>query len=175
MNTMKHRLLLSLITLFSFTWLQPLIAEEASTLQESEKDIFRIVVNTDEEVHGFRAWNDEEEMYQRIKRNFTKVFEKMEWPVTLKFHRWSANIPDEGLELRVWFKSLEEETLDDLVFRAWVNLWVDGEKVKDFGIIKVTTYPRPGRNTYDTLEENVALAGEDIAKKLNKQWFNKSD
>lgn len=175
MNKLNPRILPSLIILISFVWLYPLTAEEDLSNQETGKEVFRIVVNTDEEVQGFRAWNDEEEMYQRIKRTFTKVFEKMEWPVTLKFHRWSANIPDEGLKLRVWFKSLEEETLDDLVFRAWVNLWVDGEKVKDFGIIKVTTYPRPGRNVYDTLDEIVALAGEDIAKELNKQWFEKEN
>ena len=133
-----------------------------------------LVVVVDSLVHGFRAWNDEQEMYIRIKKNFTKVFEKEDWPVNIKFERWSANVPDDGLQLRIWFKSLEEETLNDLVFRAWVNLREDGEKTADFGIVKVRTYPRPGRNVYDTLDEIISLAAEEVAKKLNKHKFNKS-
>ena len=133
-----------------------------------------IVVVVDSLVQGFRAWNDEEEMYQRIKKNFGKVFEKKNWPVDIKFERWSASVPDDGLQLRIWFKSLEEETLGDLVFRAWVNVREDGEKTSDFGIIKVRTYPRPGRNTYDSLDEIISLAAEEVAKKLDKHEFDKS-
>ena len=173
MSTKNIKLFVTFLTLLVFGWSLSVFADDTNSDEEAEKELLRVVVNTDENIQGFRSWNDEEEMYQYIKRNFTKVFKKMEWPVTLKFDRWSANIPDEGLQLRVWFKSLEEETLDDLVFRAWVNLCEDGEKVADFGIIKVRTYPRPARNTYDTLDENITLAGEAVAKKLDEHQFKK--
>ena len=169
----NHISFLSALILYVFGGMQPIFSQEDIPSKEPEKEIMRVVV-VDSGIQGFRAWNDEEEMYQRIKRNFIKVFNKMDWPVTIKFERWSANVPDDGLQLRVWFKSLEEETLNDLVFRAWVNLWEDGEEIADFGIIKVRTYPRLGRNNYDSLEEITSLVAEKIAKKLNEDRFEKS-
>ena len=120
-----------------------------------------------------RAYHNDLDMYIRIKTNFTKVFEKEDWPVELEFERWNAKIPDEGLQLRVWFKSLETEIINDLVFRAWVNVYEDGEKTDDFGIIRVRTYPRPGRNPYDVMDDIISLAAEEVAKKLNEHKFDK--
>ena len=137
---------------------------------DEEKETFLVVV-VDSLVQGFRAWNDPEEMYQRIKMNFGKVFEEQDWPVNLKFARWSANIPEEGLQLRIWFKSLEEETIGDLVFRAWITLRENGEDKSDFGIVKVTTYPRMGRNVHDNLDEIITKAAGEVAIKLNQAQF----
>ena len=120
-----------------------------------------------------RAYHNDLDMYIRIRKNFTKVFEKEEWPVTLDFERWSASVPEGGLQLRIWFKSLEEETFNDLVFRAWVTLLEDGEKT-DFKIIKVRTYPRAGRAPQDNMDEIISLAAEEVAKKLNEHKFDKS-
>ena len=139
--------------------------------EEGEEEETLLVVVVDSLVQGFRAWNDPEEMYQRIKANFGTVFEEQAWPVKVKFARWSAGIPDDGLQLRIWFKSLEEETIGDLVFRAWINLREDGEKTADFGIIKVTTYPRLGRNMHDNLDEIITKAAEEVALKVNRAHF----
>lgn len=92
-----------------------------------------------------------------------------------EFARWSADIPKEGLQLRIWFKSLEEETIGDLVFRAWINLREDGEQTVDFGIVKVRTYPRLGRNVHDNLDEIITKAAEEVASKLNEAQFGRSE
>ena len=140
--------------------------------EEGEEEATLLVVVVDSLVQGFRAWNDPEEMYQRIRENFGTVFEEQDWPVKVKFARWSANIPEDGLQLRIWFKSLEEETIGDLVFRAWVTLREDGEETADFGIVKATTYPRLGRNMHDNLDEIIAKAAEKVAKKVNQAQFD---
>jgi len=149
----------------------PLSADDATSGEDSDKTTMLIVVA--DSLISNRAYHNDLDMYIRIKKNFTKVFEKEDWPVTLKFERWSASIPEGGLQLRIWFKSLEEETFSDLVFRAWVTLLEDGEKT-DFKIIKVRTYPRPGRHPQDNMDEIISLAAEEVAKKLNEQKFDKS-
>ncbi|MDA0349100.1 MAG: hypothetical protein O3C43_18825 [Verrucomicrobia bacterium] len=166
MKNPKSIFLLSL-TAFLFGCLSPLVAQENA---ESEKVTLLVVVS--DSLISHRAYHNDLDMYLRIKNNFTKAFEKEDWPVILKFERWSASIPDDGLQLRIWFKSLEEETLNDLVFRAWVTLLEDGEKT-DFKIIKARTYPRPGRHPQDNMDEVILLAAEEVAKKLNEHKFNK--
>ncbi len=150
----------------------PLPAQDDSSSEDADKPTMLVVVS--DSLVGNRAYHNDLDMYLRIKSNFTKVFEKEDWPVKLEFQRWSASVPDDGLQLRIWFKSLETEIINDLVFRAWVNLYEDGEKTEDFGIIKVRTYPRPGRNPYDVMDDIVSLAAEEVAKELNKHKFDKS-
>lgn len=149
----------------------PLSAQDAESSADSEKQTMLVVVS--DSLVSNRAYHNDLDMYIRIKTNFTKVFEKEAWPVKLKFERWGANTPQDGLQLRIWFKSLETEMVNDLVFRAWVTLLEDGEKT-DFKIIKVRTYPRPGRNPYDNMDEIISLAAEEVAKKLNEHKFGKS-
>ncbi len=171
MNTIKRYLPLA--------WALPLLAgtpaySNDQAAKGEEKETLLVVV-VDSLVQGFRAWNDPEEMYQRIKANFGKVFEEQGWPMKTEFARWSADIPKEGLQLRIWFKSLEEETIGDLVFRAWINLREDGEQTVDFGIVKVRTYPRLGRNVHDNLDEIITKAAEEVASKLNEAQFGRSE
>jgi hypothetical protein len=149
----------------------PLQAASHSQAEDPDKPTMLVVVA--DSLISHRAYHNELDMYLQIKKNFTKVFEKEEWPVNIKFDRWSASIPSDGMQLRVWFKSLEEETIGDLVFRAWVTLLEDGKKT-DFKIISVRTYPRPGRSSYDNIDEILSLAAEEVAKKLNEQKFDKS-
>jgi hypothetical protein len=167
MKNPKCIFLLSL-TAFLFGFLSPLVAQE----NEGSEKVTLLVVVADSLISN-RAYHNELDMYIRIKQKFTKAFEKEEWPVNLKFERWSASIPDDGLQLRIWFKSLEEETFGDLVFLAWVTLLEDGEKT-DFKIIKVRTYPRAGRHPQDNVDEILSLAAEEVVKKLNEFKFNKS-
>ena len=146
-------------------------AQDSASADTAEKETMLVVVA--DSLISNRAYHDEHDMYIRIRQHFTKEFEKHEWPVNLEFHRWSASIPEGGLQLRIWFKSLEEETYSDLVFRAWVTLLDDGEKT-DFKIIKVRTYPRPGRQVHDNVNEILIKAAKEVAKKLNETKFSKS-
>ncbi len=148
--------------------LNPLLAQESEATDQETM----LVVVSDSLIHN-RAYHNDLDMYIRIKQNFTKVFEKEEWPVGLKFERWGAGIPDDGLQLRIYFQSLESETIGDLVFRAWVTLLEDGEKT-DFKIIRVRTYPRPGRQPQDNMDEVITKAAKEIAGKLNEHKFKKS-
>lgn len=146
-------------------------AQDDSAPTDADKPTMLVVVS--DSLVSTRAYHDDLDMYIRIKSNFTKVFEKEDWPVKLKFQRWSASVPDDGLQLRIWFKSLETEIINDLVFRAWVNVYEDGKKTEDFGIIKVRTYPRPGRNSHDVVNDIISLAAEEVAKELNEHKFDK--
>ena len=167
MKNPNHIFLLT-IAAFIFGCVSPIVAQENA---ESEKETLLVVVS--DSLISHRAYHNDLDMYIRIKKNFTKAFEKEDWPVTLKFQRWSASVPEDGLQLRIWFKSLEEETFSDLVFRAWVTLLEDGVET-DFKIIKVRTYPRPGSHPQDNMDDIIFLAAEEVAKKLNEHKFDKS-
>ena len=164
----NSRLSLLLVVTFLVSAFNPLVAQNP---EASDKDSMLVVVS-DSLIHN-RAYHNDLDMYHRIKQNFTKVFEKEEWPVDLKFERWGAGIPDDGLQLRIYFQSLESETIGDLVLRAWVTLLEDGEKT-DFKIVMVRTYPRPGRQPQDNMDEIIAKAAVEVAKKLNEHKFKKS-
>ena len=117
------------ICLFSFAIALAIGAGSVAFGQDSTADSdpereTMLVVVVDSLVQGFRVWNDQEEMYLYIRRNFGKVFEKEEWPVDIEFERWNANIPEGGLQLRIWFKSLEEETFGDLVLHLIINIFL---------------------------------------------------
>lgn len=170
MLTNMRYLILSFITVLFLCGYSRLAGQDQPSPGTSDKETMLVVVA--DSLISNRAYHNAHDMYIRIKYNFTKAFEKEDWPVELKFERWSSSIPEDGLQLRVWFKSLEEETFSDLVFRAWVTLHENGEKT-DFGIVKVSTYPRAGQNTQDTLDEIVLMAGEAVAKKLNEAKFKK--
>jgi len=164
--------LTSFLSVLLVGFLSPVVAQDDSSSEDGEKQTMLVVVS--DSLVSNRAYHNDYDMYIRIRSNFTKVFEKEDWPVKLEFERWNAKIPDEGLQLRIWFKSLETEMINDLVFRAWVNVYEDGEKVEDFGIIRVRTYPRPGRNPYDVMDDIISLAAEEVAEKLNEHKFDKS-
>ena len=162
----------SLVVALAFGLSSVAVGQGNASEVDTERETMLVVV-VDSLVQGFRVWNDQEEMYQYIRRNFGKVFEKEEWPVDIEFERWNVNLPEGGLQLRIWFKSLEEETFGDLVFRAWVTLHDNGEEI-DYKILSVRTYPRPGQQMNGSVNDIITKAAKDVAKKLNKDKFVKS-
>ena len=79
----------------------PLAAQDDSSSEDADKPTMLVVVS--DSLVSNRAYHNDLDMYLRIKANFTKVFEKEDWPVKLEFQRWSASVPDGGLQLRIWF------------------------------------------------------------------------
>lgn len=159
--------LLPALAILLLGFFSPVIAQDSDSSEDSEKETMLIVVA--DSLISFRAYHNDLDMYIRIKRNFIKVFEKQDWGINFEAERWSASTPKDGLQLRIFFKSLETEIINDLVFRAWVTLHEDGEKT-DFKIIKARTYPRPGRTPQDNMDEVIIKAAEEVAKKLNAHF-----
>jgi hypothetical protein len=76
----NSRLSSLLVVTFLVSAFNPLVAQNP---EASDKDTMLVVVS-DSLIHN-RAYHNDLDMYHRIKQNFTKVFEKEEWPVDLKF------------------------------------------------------------------------------------------
>ena len=111
--------------------------------------------------------------FDRIDRMFTEVFEKQKWPVKIAVTRFGAGAPDYPMELRVFYQGIRPEAPDDLTFRAWLTLNDHGRK-HDFGIIKYRSYPRPGENRYDSLDNAVRGAAVMAAAKVEPILFPKA-
>ena len=63
MSTKNIKLFVPFLTLLVFGWSLSVFANDTNSDEEAEKELLRVVVYTDENIQGFLAWNDEEEMY----------------------------------------------------------------------------------------------------------------
>ncbi len=163
---MKRRTFISTL-LLSLLALAPAVqAEDANNAPAN--DTRRTLTITVVEPVERRISNDE--FYHRVARVFTDVFEKRNWPLSIKVERFGANQPDLELELRVFLQPIREESPGDLTFRAWMTLYDHGTK-HDFGVITHRHYPRPGRNMSDVLDTVVQGAATEVAKKIEQVLF----
>jgi hypothetical protein len=108
--------------------------------------------------------------YERIETEFTGVFEKRKWPVTVRVERFASNTADEGLQLRIFYQGIYEEAPGDLTFHAWMTLFDHGKK-KDFGIVKFRYNPRPLQDEDDVLNRVVRGAAVIAADKIEAALF----
>jgi hypothetical protein len=108
--------------------------------------------------------------YDRMDAEFTSVFEKRKWPVTIKVERFAANTPDDGIQLRVFYQGIYEEAPGDLTFHAWMTLYDHGTK-RDFGIVKFRYNPRPLQSEDDVLDQVVRGAAALAADKIESALF----
>jgi hypothetical protein len=108
--------------------------------------------------------------YDRISTEFTNVFEKRKWPVTVKVERFASNTTDDGLQLRIFYQGIYEEAPGDLTFHAWMTLYDHGTK-RDFGIVKFRYNPRPLQEEDDVLDHVVRGAAGVAADKIEAALF----
>src|SRR5580658_4463226 len=111
--------------------------------------------------------------YDRISSEFTNVFERRKWPVTIKVERFASNTPDDGTQLRIFYQGIYEEAPGDLTFHAWMTLYDHGTK-RDFGIVKFRYNPRPLQSEEDVLEHVVRGAAVVAADKIQAILFPKA-
>jgi hypothetical protein len=111
--------------------------------------------------------------YDRINTEFTSVFGKRKWPVTVKVERFASNTAEDGLQLRVFYQGIYEEAPGDLTFHAWMTLIDHGTK-RDFGIVKFRYNPRPLQSEEDVLDHVVRGAAEAAADKIEAALFPKA-
>jgi hypothetical protein len=104
---------------------------------------------------------------------FTSVFGKRKWPVTIKVERFASNTPDDGIQLRVFYQGIYPEAPGDLTFHAWMVLYDHGTK-RDFGIVKFRYYPRPLQNEDDVLDHVVRGAAVEAADRIEAALFPKA-
>ena len=124
-------------------------------------------------VDSLSRGESESSTFDRIDRMFTEVFEKQKWPVKIAVKRFGAGAPDYPMELRVFYQGIRPEAPGDLTFRAWLILTDQGKK-HDFGVIKYRSYPRPGENTSDSLDNAVRGAAEMVVPKVEPILFPKA-
>src|SRR5580698_7133030 len=79
--------------------------------------------------------------FDRIEEVFGQVFAKRKWPIHIHFERFAANTSDSETQLRIFYQGIYSETPGDLVFHAWMVLYVNGAK-HDFGVVRYRYYPR---------------------------------
>jgi hypothetical protein len=111
--------------------------------------------------------------YDRMDAEFTSVFAKRKWPVTIKVERFASNTPDDGIQLRVFYQGIYEEAPGDLTFHAWMILYDHGTK-RDFGIVKFRYNPRPLQDEEDVLDHVVRGAAVEAADKIEAALFPKA-
>lgn len=111
--------------------------------------------------------------FDRISSEFTTVFRKRKWPVTIRVERFASNTPEEGMQLRVFYQGIYEEAPGDLTFHAWMTLFDHGTK-RDFGIVKFRYNPRPLQDEEDVLDHVVRGAAEAAADKIEAALFPKA-
>lgn len=140
-------------------------APAAPPAAANEKPEFAIVV-----VESLRNPSTSNDVFNRIARVFEDTFEKRKWPVKIVSERLAANMKEYPIELRVFFQRLEQETGDDLTFRAWMTLHANGKK-HDFGVVLYRYYPRAGEQMDDRLDKAIAGAAELAAKKVQPILF----
>jgi hypothetical protein len=111
--------------------------------------------------------------YDRIETEFTKVFEQRKWPLSIKVERFASNTTDDGLQLRIFYQGIYDETPDEPTFHAWMILYDHGTK-KDFGIVKFHYNPRPLQEEDDVLDRVVRGAAVAAADKVEAALFPKT-
>ena len=118
--------------------------------------------------HQYGAIDD----FDRLDLAFQQVARERKWPVAIAAERFAANTAEHETELRIFNRPLREETMNDLTFRGWMTLTVQGVK-HDFGIVVFTYYRRPGESTDDVLEKVFRGAAEAAADKIEPILFPK--
>jgi len=110
--------------------------------------------------------------YVRMEQVFTDVFGERKWPLKVAVERFASNTPDDGTQLRIFYKGIYPEGPDDLVFHAWMILTVDGVK-HDFGMVNFRYIPRPSQSEDLILEHVVRGAAVIAADKVEGVLFPK--
>ena len=134
-------------------------APAASTADEAKPE-FTVVV-----VDSLRGNSSEEDIFNRIDRVFTDVFNGRKWPYKITVERFAANTAPHPTELRVFFHGIREESMGDLTFSAWMILYDHGRK-EDFGVIRFRYDTRPGEQMDDRLDRAVRGAARLVASKI---------
>jgi hypothetical protein len=111
--------------------------------------------------------------FDRIDIAFQRVAKQRKWPVKIAAERFAANTAAHDPELRIFDQPLREETLDDLTFRGWMTLSVNGTK-HDFGIVTFRYYRRAGEQLEDALEKVFRGAANVAADKIEPILFPKT-
>ncbi len=108
--------------------------------------------------------------FDRIAEVFGQVFAKQKWPIHIHFERFAANTSESGTQLRIFYQGIYSETPGDLVFHAWMLLYVNGVK-HDFGVVRYRYYPRPGQQEDINLDKIVRGAAEEAAARIEPILF----
>jgi hypothetical protein len=109
-----------------------------------------------------------------IQSVFTRVLNERHWPVKINVVRFAANNPDQGYELRVFFRGIYHETPDQLTIRAWMTLFDHG-KEHDFGIIKSQLDRGTILYGNDAFEMLLAMEARAVAAKIGPILFPNPD
>ena len=99
--------------------------------------------------------------FDRMNQVFTEVFSGRNWPLKITFERFASNTPEDGTQLRVFYKGIYPEAPDDLTFHAWMILYDHGVK-HDFGMVEFRYNPRASQGE-DTILEHVVRGAAVIA------------
>ncbi len=121
-------------------------------------------------VDSLRNGAADEDAYERIARNFTKVFEKRNWPVKIDCERFAGNLPDYPTELRVFYQGIRELNSGELTFIAWMTLTDHGTK-HDFGVIRYRYSIRPYELADDRFDNLFRGAAQVAAAKIEPILF----
>lgn len=130
----------------------------------AERELALVVVeNLDESASAITA-------FDRLEIAFREVIRERRWSVKLTAERFAANTPDHPTELRIFNKGIQQETPNELTYRAWMTL-VDRGTKHDFGIVKFRYYPRFGERPDATLEAIYLGAARAAADKIQPFLF----
>jgi hypothetical protein len=108
--------------------------------------------------------------FDRIAEVFGQVFARRKWPIHVHFERFAANTSDSETQLRIFYQGIYSETPGDLVFHAWMLLYVNGVK-HDFGVVRYRYYPRPGQMVDINLDRIVEGAANEAAARIEPILF----
>jgi len=126
-----------------------------------------VVVEILQQQHG--AFTD----FDRLDLAFQQVARERHWPVVIAAERFAANTAEHETELRIFNRPLREEARNDLTFRGWMTLTVQGVK-HDLGIVTYVSYPRPGQSTDEVLERVFLGAANAAADRIEPLLFPKA-
>ncbi len=110
--------------------------------------------------------------FDRLDLAFQEIARERKWPVAIAAERFAANTVAHDPELRIFHQPLREETLNDLTFRGWMTLTVQGVK-HDLGIISYSYYRRSGEFNDDALEKVFRGVARAAADKIEPILFPK--
>ena len=110
--------------------------------------------------------------YVRMEQVFTDVFNGRKWPLKVAVERFASNTPDDGTQLRIFYKGIYPEGPDDLVFHAWMILYTNGVK-HDFGMFNYRYNPRASQSEESILEHVVRGAAVVAADKVGDVLYPK--
>lgn len=108
--------------------------------------------------------------FDRLDQAFEKVARQRQWPRAPIAERFTANTPDYPTEIRVVLRSISSYTPEELIFRGWTTVTVDGRK-HDLGIIMYRQDLLTGMDMDRTLERLFEGAARAIAEKVEPLLF----